>query len=216
MEFKYAVFDMDGTLIKSMDDWDRCERRVVGDMCGINLLDGVHSHFLYKSLKDLIEKAQSISGKQIERADALPAIYALMQGNYDDGSIKCVDGAVEYLSFLKQNGVKIAIATATDFEMCRKCLKDNGLLDLIDVFVSTSMVGKNKYSPDVYLKAVELLGGTKEQTLFFEDACYCLETLKDNALNYAVVYDAERSGIIPKEILDKAEVCIHSYKELLK
>jgi len=216
MNFKYAVFDMDGTLIKSMDAWDFCERKTVGDMCSINLLNGNDSHFVYKSLKDLTERAYKASGVHLTIPEVLPPLYKLMQSYYDNGSIKCVDGAKEYLLFLKKNGIKTAIATATDFEMCKKCLADNQLLDAVDVFVSTSEVGKSKHYPDVYERAIELIGGTKEDTVVFEDAYYCLETLRNNGFKYAIVHDGERSSALTQEIVSDATYYIHSYKELLK
>ena len=215
MNFKYAVFDMDGTLIKSMDYWDEVERKVVGDMCGIDLLNGEHSKFIYRNLEEMLTRAQEISGKTLDRKPAFEKMHLLMREHYKSSPIQPVDGAFEYLKMLKESGIKIAIATATPFEESKPYLERSGMLELVDCYVSTSQVGKNKYHPDVFDKAIELLGGNKEETVVFEDALYSLETLKKNGFRYVIIDDGIRSSVITDEIKNNSEHYIHSYKELM-
>ena len=215
MNFKYAVFDMDGTLIDSMDLWDKCERKIIGEYCGINLLQGQNSDFIYKSLEDMASRASNATGVKCDLRSIIPAMHKEMDENYISATIPEKDGAIEFLKYLKNNGIKIAIATATPLSSCRPCLERLGFFDLIDIFVCTDDVGKSKRYPDVYIKAIELLGGTKEETVIFEDALYCLETLYNHNFRYAVVYDGIRSSVITDTIKEKSEHFIHSYKELM-
>lgn len=215
MDFKYAIFDMDGTLIDSMDLWDKLERKVVGQELGVDLENGEHSNFIYAGLSDMISKANKVSSKQVTVDYILPKLYAIMDNNYSNGSIKTIDGAVEYLKYLKSKSVKIAIATATRYESCKKCLQDNGILPLIDAFVSTDDVKKSKLHPDVYLKAIEMLGGSKDESVVFEDTLRCLNTLYQNGFKYVIVHDKVRSEIITDELKKNALRYIYSYKELM-
>ena len=215
MNFKYAVFDMDGTLLDSMHYWDICERQALSEICGIDLLNGEESNFIYKTLEDMENRARSLSGKNFDVKSAHEYMHVLMNKHYDSTPIQPVDGAMEFLAMLRKNGIKTAIATATPLDTCRKCLNKTGLLNAVDAFVSTSEVGKNKYHPDVYLKAIELIGGNKEETLVFEDAYYCLNTLMTNGFRYAIVHDGLRSSIITEEIKKNCEYHIFSYKELM-
>ncbi len=215
MDFKYAVFDMDGTLIDTNKMWDVSERIAVGNYCGIDLVKGKYSNFLYNGLVEMIKYASDISGKEFRISDIIDDVYQKMEKNYNGGKIVPIDGSVEYLRYLKDRGIKIAIATATDFAWCAPCLEALGILDIIDIFISTSKVGKSKKHPDVFEKAMSLIGGNKENTIVFEDAAYALSTLYANGFRYAIVHDEMQSAIMDNDIKDKAEHYIHSYKELM-
>ena len=216
MNFKFAVFDMDGTLIDSMQYWDKCERIACSELSSVDLVSGEHSNFIYMSLADTIERAEKLSGKKLSKEDVLTHTYKTMYDIYQNDVINPVDGAVEYLKYLKENGVKIAIATATHFTHCEKCLKELGILPLIDNFICTHDVGKNKFHPDVYYEAMKNIGAVKDETMIFEDAAYAINTIYNNGFRYSIVYEGERTSLVPKAQMDKAEHFIHSYKELIK
>ena len=59
---------------------------------------------------------------------------------------------------LKEQGRKIALATASTEELYKPVLKRNGILDQFDCFVSTEQVKRGKGFPDVYELAAEKLG----------------------------------------------------------
>lgn len=215
MNFKYAIFDMDGTLLDSMYYWDLCEKQALSEICGIDLLSEEESKIIYKTLEEMENRARLLSGKDFDVKKAHEYMHVLMNAHYDNAPIAPVDGAIEFLAMLRKNGIKTAIATATSIEYCRKCLDRTGLLAAVDAFVSTGEVGKNKYNPDVYLKAMELIGANKEDTLIFEDAYYALNTLKTHGFRYAIVHDEFRSSAITNDIREHCEYHISSYKELM-
>ncbi len=214
MNFKYAVFDMDGTLLDSMNDWLYCEKKIIGDYCGFDFVSDKECNVL--GLNNIVQYAIDKTGVNFGAEDVLPDIYRLMSDKYENTNIKPKEGAVEFLKFLKEKGIKIAIATATDFEMCENCLKRNGILDYIDTFVSTKQAGHSKTRPDVYLKAMEIIGAVKQETLIFEDAAYCVETLYNNKFRYAIVFDSAGYPLIPDYQKEAAEIQIFNYKELIK
>ena len=64
--------------------------------------------------------------------------------------------------------------------------------------------------------AMELMGGTLEDTVVFEDAHYAVKGAKSVGFTvYAVLDEVVREDDIDK-IKEKADHCIYSYKELLK
>ena len=215
MNFKYAIFDMDGTLIDSMPHWDNCERTVIGELSGIDLCSGEHGDFIYLSIQDTMKRAENITGKKLTYEQVLAPTYKKMYDIYHSHILKPMDGAVEYLKLLKENGVKIAIATATDLEYCKLCLEETGIFSLLDAFICTSDVKKNKYHPDVYIRAMEELGGVIEETMIFEDAPYAIDTVFKHGFRYTIIHGGACTGLIPDEQINKAEHLIHSYKELM-
>ena len=77
----------------------------------------------------------------------------------------------EYLlKYLKDNGYKTAIATATALERTEKYLKQVGLYKYFDKIICASMVKKGKPEPDIYLKAAESLELMPCECIALEDS----------------------------------------------
>ena len=70
---------------------------------------------------------------------------------------------------LKEQGRKIALATASTEELYKPVLKRNGILDQFDCFVSTEQVERGKGFPDVYELAAEKLGLESKNCVVYED-----------------------------------------------
>lgn len=74
------------------------------------------------------------------------------------------------LTYLKQSGRKIAVATATDRERTELYLRQVGVYQFFDVFVCGDMVTKGKPDPEIYLTACRALGLLPEQCMALEDS----------------------------------------------
>ncbi len=76
----------------------------------------------------------------------------------------------ELLSFLKENGFKIGLASSTKFEMVKKELEIAGIIDYFDVVIGGDMVKKSKPQPDIFLLALEKIGSKAEESYIIEDS----------------------------------------------
>ncbi len=79
-------------------------------------------------------------------------------------------GVREFLDFLKERGIKIALATSTAKERAELHLKSHGLYEYFDGFVYGDMIKTGKPEPDIYLKACEILGVAPEDAIGVEDS----------------------------------------------
>ena len=217
MNFKYAIFDLDGTLLDTQKFWDYHERKTLEKYFGIDMFndeDGVYIPFT--GLKDMYAKAISRSGKDTapDIRQLYKEIYEIMTDVYRHGKIEAMPKAAEFLMELKNQGVATALATATPIYMCKPALDRLSLTGYLDVLVCVDDVGKNKYHPDVFDKALERICGNKEDCMVFEDSLYAAGTLKANGYRYTII---EHEGNIPtrEELRDGCENYITSYKELL-
>ena len=70
-----------------------------------------------------------------------------------------------------------------------------------------------KEGPAVYEESLRLLGGTKENTVVFEDAIHPIRTAKKAGFRVAAIYDPSSEGE-HEEIRALAEVYFHSYDEI--
>ena len=78
--------------------------------------------------------------------------------------------ADEILDFLKANGIKSALVTATQEEKAREYLKKTKLEDKFDKIICADMVKNGKPDPDVYLFACEKINENPVDCLALEDS----------------------------------------------
>ena len=215
MNFKYAVFDLDGTLLDTQKHWDRIEREVLGHHFGIDMFNDENGNFIpFSGLRAMFELATKRTGKILRLEDVLEELYELMTDVYKKDEIYTMPYAKEFLIELKKQGIKTAVATATRIHVCKPGLERCGLLPYLDELVCTDDVGKNKYHPDVFDRAIELIGGNKEETMVFEDSLYAANTLKANGFRYTII-EEQGSLCCTDELKSGCENYIKSYEELL-
>lgn len=78
--------------------------------------------------------------------------------------------AKETLAFLKEQGYRMAIVTATTLEVAEPELEKTGLRQYFDTVVSARTVKRGKPAPDVYLYACEVLGIDPADAIAVEDS----------------------------------------------
>ena len=94
----------------------------------------------------------------------------LMNARLAETGIDLKPGAVEILSFLKENGIVAAVATASDMTRTEKYLDEAGIKHYFTKLISATMVEKGKPAPDIYLKAAAELKIKPEFCVGVEDS----------------------------------------------
>lgn len=98
-------------------------------------------------------------------------------------------GVLPLLSFLREKGIRIAIASSTKVEKVKAELADAGFLKYFQVVIGGDMVEKSKPEPDIFLKACEELGVCVADAYIIEDS-------------YNGVRAAYRAGAMPIMVPD--------------
>ena len=183
MKITGAIFDMDGTLLNSMDYWAIVPTEYLL-LKGITPKEDTNRYFLEVGMKEWY-KYQEIPYSFEEMSKD---IYTLMEKYYLK-DVKLKDGALDMLKRLKSKGVKMCLATATDKFMVEKILDRLNIRDYFLTVFTAKEVGKGKRFPLIYERALEFLGTDKETTYVFEDAYYAINTCYQNGFKVVGVYD---------------------------
>ena len=169
MKIKGVIFDMDGVILDSEKLYVRfwCE---AGRFYGFPM-EEKHALSIRSMARSLASvKLRGIFGSSFDYDAVRSKRVELMDKYVEENGIELKDGAEDVLMYLKENGYRIALATATPPDRAEKYLKAHDLYKYLDVMVSASMVSLGKPAPDIYLRAAEMLGLSAQSCLALEDS----------------------------------------------
>ena len=198
---------MDGTLIDSLFFWDRAWKRIgkkyLGDPSFRPSDDFLISsqHMLLREAAEYLNQVYHVCDDSKELSDFLNASLADFYVN--EAFLK--DGAIEFLEHLSSLGVKLCLASATEMYYVRIAIKAHGLDKYFPIVLSCADLKAGKDKPDIYLRALELLGETPENTCIFEDSYVALATARSLGAHTVGLYDSHSYS---EKIKDSAEIFV--------
>ena len=120
-------------------------------------------------------------------------------------------GVLELLSFLREKGIRLSVASSTKTKTTKAHLRTNGIADWFEVIVGGDMITKGKPNPDIFLKAAELLGEAPENCIVVEDSPVGIRAGSAAGMKTVLVPD---QAAITQEIIDLADVQMKSLLEM--
>ena len=114
-------------------------------------------------------------------------------------------GVKEILAFLKNNGIRIGIASSTGEATVRREITEAGLAGYFETITCGDMLRKSKPEPDIYLLACRNMGVVPEETVAVEDSFNGIRSAWSAGLIPVMVPD-----LIPAdgEMYEKAEAVV--------
>lgn len=214
-----VIFDLDGTIADSMRVWTDI------DIMFFETRNIPFPDDLQKSIEGMsfTETAQYFIDRfQLpDTLEELKATWSLQAIDEYRCRVKLKTGVLEFFRFLRDNNMKIGIATSNSRELLNAFLEANQLESYIDVAVTSCDVCAGKPAPDVYLKAAELLGAQPEECLVFEDIPMGIMAGKNANMKVCAVEDTYSLGMTEEKkklsdyyIRDYFDVINDSYEVL--
>ena len=120
-------------------------------------------------------------------------------------------GVLELLSFLREKGIRLSVASSTKTKTTKEHLQINGIADWFEVIVGGDMITKGKPNPDIFLKAAELLGEAPENCIVVEDSPAGIRAGSAAGMKTVLVPD---QAAITQEIIDLSDVQMKSLLEM--
>jgi len=171
--FKCAIFDFDGTLADTNAGIVATFRKTVESLSipcpsdekisstiGLALGDNFRMSLPGIS-EEMVEKCVT-TYRRIFDEIALPGIYAF-------------DGVVDTLNTLKNNGIRLAIATSRSHRSLSMICESLGLSDTFETIVAADDVVNHKPAPDAVLMNLEALGVDAGDALVIGDTVFDLQ-----------------------------------------
>ncbi len=166
---KSVIFDMDGLMVDTesllQTFWCKAANQLGYPMTKKHVL-GIRS----LSSKYAIPQLKNLFGDDFDYY-AVRALRIKMMNDYisKNGLVK-KNGLDELLQYLKTTNLKIAVATATDFQRTQIYLKSVKVFDYFDKIICGDMIENGKPEPDIYIEASKQLSLEPNECIALEDS----------------------------------------------
>lgn len=160
MNYKYFLFDWDGSLADTLPIWFEAYKKIFAKH-GITVNNEIIAREVLGDwsaperlgITDADEFFGELESEVLDRLDIA----------------KLNPGVFEVLTLIKQSGGKIAVVTASRKRWVKRALRENGLRDMVSVFLGKEDVTYVKPDPESLLKAIKLMGGNVKEAIMIGD-----------------------------------------------
>lgn len=208
MKISGVILDLDGTVIDTEDQWGKAfseALKIFGkkpksehpEKFGVSIENNWHSLLseyqintdkTFDELKDITYK---------EYVKVLPGA-------------KLMDGAVDFINDLKDEGIRVALATSSELGVVEKIFDNLGLNALFDATVTGEEVANQKPFPETLLLAADKLGVPDEDCLVIGDTVTDIEAAHNAGMKIVTI---AKNGEYAEE-LTKADYVVEGFSEI--
>lgn len=189
---RYVIFDMDGVIIDSEPMHARAAVNALANF-GITVDIPYCYQFIGSTTRFMMETIISDFHMNTSPEELLSAVEAekvrlTLEEGYTEVPYVCA-----LIRDLHQHGVKLAVASSSNPDEIEKAVTALSVKSCFDKLVSGCTVAHPKPAPDVFLKALDELGASKEECLIIEDSMNGLLAAKAAGIP-AIGFDNPNSG----------------------
>ena len=194
MEFKAAIFDMDGTLTDSMPVWDGVWAEFLRRR-GIAPDPDITSKYKALTLLQAADYYRVNYGIAGTPEEICADVNALVREGY--GRVGLKPGVPGYLRRLRDRGVPMCVATNTARELVEYVMGRLRILEYFDFILPCAEFGSGKAKPDIFFECARRLGAAPGETCVFEDAPHALRTAHDAGFLTGAIWDSSYAADEP-------------------
>ena len=228
---KIVIFDLDGTLIDSINIWNQIDVELVRRISGLeidfeeirsmrdyimaNTKDGEDKYVKY--FEALIDKYNSpLTPEEVDKLNNDVALDMLRT------FIDYKSDAEALIKYLKENNYILVIATTSPNYMVDIYVNENvniinkaNMREYFDSIYTKDSVTNLKPNPEIYLKVLEVYGINADEAMALEDSIEGVKAAIGAGIEVIAMYD-ENSNSFREEINKLSTYQFNSFTELLK
>lgn len=164
-----VIFDMDGLMFDTerlaLDAW-----KAVGRAAGFDMADEVVLASVGRNEKDTEIIMKQYFGEAFPYAELRIQRVKHVRDYVEANGMPVKPGLLKLLDFLKQKGIKAAVATSTERVNAEALIRACNILDSFQHIVCGDEVERGKPEPDIFLLAAQRLGCRPEECFVLEDS----------------------------------------------
>ncbi len=182
MKYKTVIFDLDGTLLDTLDDLNESTNYALESMGYPKRNIAEVRKFVGNGVAKLIERAvPDGTARAMEEKTLL--IFKEHYALHCEDKTKPYDGILPLLDLLQKNGIKIAVVSnkidSAVSELCKKYFGNRIFLAVGD------RVGiKRKPDPDSVFEVLQKLGASIEEAVYIGDSEVDVQTAKNAGISF--------------------------------
>lgn len=166
---KGIIFDMDGVMIdserQSNEGWHWAASQL-----GVKMPEWLIDSFKGASMKLSKEQFDKYYKGKIDYMEARELRTQHVLDIRKEEGIPVKPGLLELLDFIRDSGLKCAVATSTRKESAEVTLHNIGAWDYLNAVVYGDQVEHSKPEPDIFLKAAAEIGVAPDEAIVIEDS----------------------------------------------
>ena len=209
MQHKAIIFDLDGTLIDSMQLWRQVDVEFLtkrGIDVPEDLFDSIpggngfiQTALYFKQRFGLDDSVESIMDE-----------WTYMVERHYSSDVKLKAGAYDLLQSIRQSEVKIGLATSNSLHLAQTVLQANGILSWFSALSTGDMHLRGKPYPDIFLNCAGLLEVEPETCIAVEDTLTGVQAAKAAGMRTFAIFD-EDSLPFWAQIKEVADLAFEDY-----
>ncbi len=172
-----AIFDLDGTILDSLGVWHEIDVRFF-KMHNMEVPAMYHKEIAHLSLEKIAVLTKKKYGFK-ESTQEICNIWRNMAQNIYKTNVKLKPYVVDLLNYLKDNNVKLAVATANEDYLYVPCLKELGVYDYFSLFNDLNKAKCIKKDENFFKETALSMNLNTHNIVVFEDTFEAIEASKN-------------------------------------
>ncbi len=198
-----AIFDLDGTLLDSMQQWQRMGSTYI-ELKGLVPEEKLNEKLYPLTIIQTAQYLKDTYGIDLDRDSIVKECNGVMETEYNT-TVPLKPFVKDFLDLLKVQNIPMYVATATDRHLVEIALEGHGIAEYFKEIITSTEAGSAKAeSSAIFDMARKALGTSLEKTVIFEDSYHAIKTAHKAGYPIAALYDlaAEKDLAEIKKISD--------------
>lgn len=212
MQYKAIIFDLDGTLIDSMQLWRQVDVEFLakrGIDVPADLFDSIpggngftQTALYFKERFGLDDSVESIMDE-----------WTFMVEQHYSSDVILKEGVYELLQAIRKSDILMGLATSNSLHLAQTVLQANGILGWFSALSTGDMQLRGKPYPDIFLNCARMLEVEPEACLAIEDTLTGVQAAKAAGMRTFAIFD-EDSIPFWEQIKKVADLAFEDYTML--